>query len=133
MGALSTYLENAWLNTLRGSSYTAPSLYIALFTSPATEVDFGQEISDPNYARQKVNFSIVKQDDDGSSYIANTDFIEFAAASEAWGRIVSFAVVDSATKGEGHMLYYGLAATPPVVNKGEKLIIRPNELVLSLG
>lgn len=107
MGSLANYAENALLNHLVGTAYTAPAtVYLALCTSDPTDAATGasmNEVSNSNaYARKAITFAAA-----ASRAIAQTGAVTFDQATGSWGTVTHYAIVDSATYGEGNVLAHG--------------------------
>lgn len=107
MGSLANYGENAWMGHLFGSSYTAPAtVYLALATSDPGEAATGASMNEVansnNYARKAITFAAAS-----SRKVVQTGTVTFNQASGAWGTVTHWAIVDSATYGEGNVLAYG--------------------------
>ena len=130
MNGFTAYLENALLNTLRGRAYSTETLYLALFTSPASDVAPGAEIADPAYARQKITFGAVVQQDAGSA-IQNSADLVFPVATQDWGAVTDFGVFDSLTG--GNMLFYGQLTAAKPIESNETLRFMAGQVTLKLG
>jgi hypothetical protein len=107
MGSLSNFAENAWLNHLFGTAYTAvATLSLALCTGDPGEAATGASMSEVananNYTRKTIAFGTA-----ASRRITQSGAVTFNQASGAWGTVTHWAIVDSATYGEGNVLAYG--------------------------
>ena len=130
MAAISNYLEEKWLNTMRGSSYTAPAnVYIALFTTQPTDAVAGTEPAGSSYNRQPVTFTSPVQDNDKCT-IKNSTEIVFAAATESWGTISWVGLFDAAAG--GNMLWQGAVNTAKTVDIDDQVRFQVHELVITL-
>jgi hypothetical protein len=114
MSAKTNYLEDAIIDhVLRNSALSSPTtVYCALYTVTPGEAGGGTEVSGGSYARQSVAFS---DPVDGAS--SNVSAITFPTASENWGEIVAFAILDDVSA--GNMLYYGALAVNKTVLSGD--------------
>jgi hypothetical protein len=107
MGSLSNFAENALMGHVFGSAFTpAASLYIALCTGDPTDAGTGAAMNEVanenNYGRKAITFDAA-----ASRKVVQAAAITFNQASGAWGTITHWAIVDSATFGEGNMLAHG--------------------------
>ena len=130
--AFSNYFENIIINhLLRGESYTPPStLYVALFTSDATEEELENgtlthEVSGNGYERQVVTFS---QATNGTS--SNTNNVEFPEATGSWGTIKYCAIMDASTG--GNILMWGQLTSQKTIDAGEILRFKAGDIVIQV-
>lgn len=138
MSAISDYLEHAWLDMLAsGSAFTAPSTYVALFTSDPTDAGTGTEVSGGSYARVQVNQDGATQPywntiaDSGSTKLAdNNGAITFPTATASWGTVTHVGVFDAATG--GNLLYHGSLSASKTVGDGDTFEIADGDLDLTL-
>lgn len=113
---------------LKGNSgnYTPPSaVYLGIVSSSGTadELEAGtltNEITGYDGNRPQVTFGTIQQDTDGTSYVQNTADIEFQNMPTC---VVKFFIVtDTATKGQGHILFWGELDSPrTIANAGDTL------------
>lgn len=130
MAAISDYLEEQWLNTLRGTNFTAPSnIYVALFNTAPTDSTPGTEPTDAAYGRQEIVFSAVSQVGNKGT-ISNNAEIVFSVATESWGTIGWIALFDAST--DGNMLWQGAVNTAKVVDIDDQVRFQAGELVVTL-
>lgn len=106
------YLEQKFLNTMRGTTFTAPSkVYIGLYTSNPT--DTGTHSSEVNYAgysRQQITFSEpIKASGETDISIRNSTEITFPELlPTATSVTISYiGISDNITRASGNMLIYG--------------------------
>jgi hypothetical protein len=144
MSAASNYLEDALLNhTLKYTTapYVAPTtLYLALFKSDidaattAANLEAGttttNEVSATGtaYARTAVTFASASN---GTS--ATNQPVTFAAATASFGTVTHIAVVDSATRGAGNVLFYGQVTTSKTIDTGDTFQVSSGNLTISLA
>lgn len=107
MGSLSNYGENKFLEHLCSTAYTpVAEVYLALCTADPGEAATGascNEIADANgYVRTAINFGAAS-----GRRITQSGVVTFPEASGSWGTITHWAIIDSATYGEGNVLAYG--------------------------
>lgn len=128
---MSTYLEEACLNTLRGQDFTGiTNVYVGLFTTPGTDLTPGTEPTDAAYARQLIIFSAPTQQD-GKSSMKNSNEISYNAATVDWGVISYFGLFDAAT--DGNYLLLGGTITAKNVEASDQIKIQPNDITVSFG
>lgn len=116
MPALSTYVENMFINALlRNQTFTNPtSWYLALYLTNPTFADTGIEISAGGYARQPVVFGAP-----ASGVCTNSADITFPVATANWGNVAYVAIRDAVSG--GNLLMYGNMAVPRFVTAGDIL------------
>jgi len=115
-GSKSDYLENKVLDHVFGkSSYTAPTIYVALFTAAPTDAGGGTEVSGGSYARVETEAADWNTASGGAT--SNANEITFPEATEDWGEVVAFALFDAASG--GNMLYWGDLSANKTVNSGD--------------
>jgi hypothetical protein len=107
MGSLSNFAENAWMNHIFGTEYShSANLYLALCTADPTDAATGASMNEVananNYSRKAISFAAA-----ASRKVEQDGAITFDQASGAWGTITHWAILDSATHGEGNVLAYG--------------------------
>lgn len=96
----SNYLENALVDHITGNStFTAPTLYVALYTSDPTDADIGTECHGGAYAREVITFDAAV-----SGEAQNNTVVRFATATGSWGTITHIALRDAVTG--GNLLYH---------------------------
>lgn len=94
------HLETGFLNTLRGTTLTAPSrCYLALFLNdPGESGREGAEIGYPGYARMQIEFSEPAAVTGGVG-VKNVADITFAVPSEPVGTVTFIGIMDSLVGG----------------------------------
>lgn len=113
MSQMSDYLENALINHLfNKTSYTIPTVYVALCTSAPTDADTGttiasKEPSGSGYARKSTVAGDWNSASGGS--ITNANTITFATPTGSWGTLTHFALIDASSA--GNVLMYGSLTT----------------------
>lgn len=112
------YLENGFLNALRGVSFPAPAkCYLALFLNdPGESGVLGTEISYSGYVRKEISFSEPAPINGGIG-VQNTSDITFAAPPDAAGTVTHIGVMDSAVG--GNMLARGELTESLVIGANE--------------
>ena len=132
MSAASNYLELQLLNhSLGTATFTRPTaVWVALFTGDPTESGaFTSEIvaTSTAYARQTATFASAVN---GSASTSAT--ITFPTATANWGTVSHIAIVDSATRGAGNVLFYGPVTTAKIIETGDTFQITGGNLTVSL-
>lgn len=116
MGSKTDYLENKVLDHIFGkSSFTQPTIYVALYTVTPSDSGGGTEVSGGSYARKQTAASDWNPAASGS--MSNVNDITFATATADWGTIVAFALLDAASS--GNMLYWGAVSPSKDVDSGD--------------
>lgn len=138
MAAISNYLEQKLLDLVFNAlAYTAPTTYVALFTSDPGDDASGTEVSGGSYARQVVNenggssptwdLAVV----DGTAYLVdNTHEILFPTATADWGTVTHVGIFDAATV--GNLLYHGALGDSRLVETDDAFRFAIGELNLKL-
>lgn len=121
-GSLSNYAELKILDHIVGkTSFTMPTVYIALCTADPTDAGTGgsmNEVADANsYARVSTAGGDWNTASGGA--MDNVNAIEFPEASGSWGTATHFALVDSGTHGAGNMLAHGDLTVSKAVTSGD--------------
>lgn len=117
--------EDAVLNTARGTTLTAWTAYVGLFTAAPGEAGGGTEVTGNAYARQAVTFGAPS----GGS-MSNSSDITFPVATPAgWGTITDFAIFDNVSGGT--MRYYGTLTTSKTVAAGDQFKFATGALTVS--
>ena len=133
---MSDYLANKILDAVfNGTSYTAPSTYVALWTADLTFASNGStsgEVSGNGYARKQVN-------NDGSTApywttatagtLENHDDINFPTPTGSWGTVTAMMIADASTA--GNMLFFdnNISDTP---QSGDEVKYAAGDLDISL-
>ena len=130
MGSLSNYAENKILDHLTGkTSYTMPTIYVALSTTDPREP--GSGTTDPsgnNHSRVTTSGSTWNSASNGST-TNNTD-ITFPTASGSWGTVQYGALYDAANN--GNMIAYGTLNPSKTVGDGDVFKILAGNLNKSI-
>jgi hypothetical protein len=108
MGSITDVLENALLNHVANTAYTASAtIFVALCTADPTDTATtlaGVEVTNANaYARTAITFSAA-----ATRQVIQSGAVTFPQASGAWGTITHWAIVTSGTYGAGTCLAHGL-------------------------
>lgn len=127
-GSMTNFLEVELLDHVFGKgAYSAPTPYLALFTTAPTDAGGGTEVSGGSYARVAISADMGTA---GSGAISNSAAIEFPTASASWGTVVAFGVMDASTA--GNMLWWGDLGTSKAVGDGDTLVFNIGDLDFTL-
>lgn len=149
MSGFSVTLDNQLLDAVfKGTAFTTPDKYLALFTSEdglttdesgtwtSNEVKTTIEEGSSAYARVKMENTIFNTAT--NSAVVNNANVEFPVAEKDWGTVSHVAIMDAATA--GHVLAWGLirnpvtlAAQPREVLTGDQFIVRANTMNIRLN
>lgn len=137
MSAISDYLEAAWLNTLRGVSFTPlASIWISLHSSaPVDETEGGwegTELSGDGYARVEISSSELDAASplgDGTAITNNVE-VAFPMSTGVWGTISHVAFWDGASS--SNLLYHGELSTARTVGASEIVTFATGNLSIGL-
>lgn len=99
-GNLSTYYRTAIMNTLRGTSCSGFSPYIALCNGDPT--DMGNEFSGNNYTRISVTMTAPAQQSSGTALSQNTADVISGIATGNWGTLTTVAIYDAQSSGNAY-------------------------------
>lgn len=132
MGSLSNYAEDALMGHLFGTPYSpVASVFLALCTADPTDTGTGATIAEVtnanNYARKAITFDAA-----ASRKVVQAAAIYFNRASGAWGDVTHWAILDSATHGEGNVLAHGSFNTTFSPVSGTTPSIADEQLQISL-
>lgn len=112
-GSKTDNYETKVLNTMRGTSLSAWTPYLALFTTAPTETTGGVEVSLLSYARQAITFG-APADNGVYKEVASTGTILFPSMDGSGESVVAIGYFDALTGGE--LRYYDDAITPITIN-----------------
>lgn len=132
MSNISTYLADALLDHyLGGPAYTAPTPYLALFTTDPTMPagTGGVEVTGGAYARVALTSTNMGAAASGSK--ANSATITFAQATAAWGTVTGVGVFDALTA--GNLLDAGPLGTSKVIGTGDTFEMTAGNLSAALA
>jgi len=124
--SLSNYLEGKILDHIFSeASYTAPTWYVALFTSDPGETGASGEVSGDSYARVALG-ETTRTD----HQVTNDAAVSFPQATGSWGTVTHFGLFDAAS--EGNFLWGGELITPKAVSSGDTAQFDIGEITFSL-
>lgn len=145
MSGFSVYLDNKIIDHLfKGTSFSTPTKYLALFTSSAgldtnaTSTWASKELPSTagSYARLALPNTIWSAAASGST--SNTSELSYSVATSTWGTVTHIGIMDAATG--GNVLAWGALANPVTlveegrnIETGDQLIVRANALTVKLA
>lgn len=126
------YLEQGFLNVLRGNTFAAPSkCYLGLFLNdPGESGTSGTEISYPGYTRMEIVFSEPATINGGVG-IQNISDITFNAPADAAGTVTHIGIMDSLTG--GNMLARGELTESLIVGAQEPPVFLSGDILFYLS
>jgi hypothetical protein len=126
-GSFSDYLENALLDHVLGTtSYSQPTIYVALYTTAPTDAGGGTEVSGGSYARVAAS----AWDAASSGASENTNDVTFTTATADWGTVVAFGLFDAATG--GNLLLWGDLTTSKAISSGDTAKFNAGDIDITL-
>ena len=121
--SLTNYGEDEMLNAFTGTG----TFYLALFTAdPGETGDTTNEVSGGDYARQAVTW-----DTPDSGSVVNAAAVEFPVATNSWGTVSHWALMDASTG--GNAWWYGSITTPKAITAGDIYRVPVGSLTLSIN
>lgn len=135
MAAMSNYLETQLSALLfEATAYTAPSTYIALYTSDPTDADTGTEVSGGSYAREQVNTDGATSPYWNTAIDGLTDNngdITFTQASASWGTVSHMGIRDALSG--GNLLIHGALTASKTVDINDTFKFASGDLDVTLA
>jgi hypothetical protein len=129
LSSFTDYTENKVLDHVVGkTSFTMPSVWIALFTAAPSDTGGGTEATGGSYARKSTAGADWAAASGGAT--SNANAITFVTPTGSWGTITHFALMDAATT--GNMLAWGSLTTPQAVGTGNTVSFAVGELDITL-
>lgn len=129
MGSFTDYTENKVLDHVVGkTSFTMPSVWIALFTAAPSDAGGGTEVSGGSYARKSTAGADWTAASSGAT--SNANVITFVTPSGSWGTVTHFALMDASTA--GNMLAWSALTTPQAVGTGNVVSFAVGDLDITL-
>jgi hypothetical protein len=127
MAGFTNTLENALLDHIFSvASYTAPVIWVGLWTTAPTDTSTAGESTGTDYTRVKSTTWAAGS----SGQTANSTAIAFPTAGASWGTIEYFAVCTSSLAGD--MIMYSSLTTSKTVALGDSLTFSSGSLVVTL-
>lgn len=146
MSQISNYTENKILDLLfRGQAYTAPTVYVGLFTATPSAAGGGTEVSGNNYARVKTaagasqglsDWTATQGGTSGASSgttgnTTNANAINFSIPSASWGNVQWFGLFDAATG--GNLIFWGPLTIPKTINAADVVSFPAGALSITIS
>jgi hypothetical protein len=128
-GSLTNYAEAKILDHVVGkTSFTMPSVWVALFTAAPSDAGGGTECTGGSYARKSTDGADWAAASSGAT--SNAAAITFVTPTGSWGTVTHFALMDAATA--GNMLAWADLTTPQAVGTGNTVSFAIGELDITL-
>jgi hypothetical protein len=128
MAGLSDYAENKLLDHLVGkTSFTMPTVHVALYTAAPTDAGGGTQVSGGSYARVATAGADWVAASGGAS--SNANDITFPTASANWGTVVAVGIFDASSG--GNLLAWANLAVNKAVNSGDTAKFLAGEIDLT--
>jgi hypothetical protein len=121
-GSASDYAENKILDHIVGkTSFTMPTVYVALCTAEPGEANSGAGLSEVANSNGYARVATAGGDWNAASggATSNANAITFPQASGSWGTITHYALMTSPVWGEGYMLIWADLTTPKSITSGD--------------
>lgn len=116
--------ENSVLNVMRGTTLTAFTPYVGLFTVAPSDTTAGTEVTGGNYARQTVTFNAPTSN---PAYISNSGTVTWSAVTWS-GTVVAWGIFDAVSGGN---LRYWTTTTSKTVSSGDTVQFGNNALIVT--
>lgn len=130
MSSFTDYTENKVLDHIVGkTSFTMPSVWVALFTAAPSDTGGGTEATGGSYARKSTAGSDWAAASGGAT--SNAAAITFVTPTGSWGTITHFALMDASTA--GNMLAWAPLTTPQAVGTGNTVSFAIGDLDITLS
>ena len=145
MSGFSTYLDDKIIDhVFKGTAFSTPTKYLALFTSNAgldtnTSSTWSKNelpSSAGSYARLALPNTIWTAADSGAT--SNSSELAYSVATSYWGNVTHIGIMDAVTG--GNVLAWGALANPVTLEEegrnietGDQLIVRTNALTVKLA
>lgn len=142
MAGLSKYLAlalfNMSLNPVR-ASYTPPAgLWLALHTAAPSDSTYGSEATFGGYARQPLNSLTAEPQAETAAgdvdiYVTNGSAVVFPDSTGPAGQTIThWAIWDSATPGDGNILFSGSLASSRLIVTGDSVVVGEGSIALTI-
>lgn len=145
MSGFSSYLDNKVLDHIfKGTSYSTPTKYLAIFKSGEglTENNSGtwadNELQSTDQGYHRIALANTSFDNAANSAVKNNINYEFPVAESDWGTVSHVAIMDAET--EGNVLAWGairnpvtMAEQPREILTGDQFIVRRETMVIRLN
>jgi len=118
-GSKSDYLEDEILDhVLGGGDYTRPAkVYVALYTEAPSDAGGGTEVSGGSYARVEVTNNATNWPAASDGEKSNGTEITFETATDSWGTVVAFGILDADE--EGNLLLWATLTANKTIDSGD--------------
>lgn len=146
MPQISYYSENKILDLIfRGTAYSAPTIYVGLYTAAPTAAGGGTEVSGNAYARVKTAAGASQAQSDWtatqggtsgassgtSGNTTNANIVNFPTPTASWGNVQWFGLFDAASG--GNLIVWGPLTIPKTINQADIVSFPAGSLSVSLS
>lgn len=146
MSQISNYSENKILDLLfRGQTYSAPTVYVGLYTAIPSAAGGGTEVSGNAYARVKTaastsqglgDWTATQGGTSGASTgtsgnTTNANAVNFPTPTANWGQVQWFGLFDAASG--GNLLWWGPLTIPKYINQADVVSFPAGSLSVTLS
>lgn len=142
MAGLSKYLAlalfNMALNPVRASFTPPVGLWLALHTAPPSDSTYGHEATFGGYARQTLNSLTANPlpetaAGDVDIFVTNGSAVVFPESTGPTGQTIThWAIWDSATAGDGNVLFSGPLASSRLILVGDSVVVGEGNIALTI-
>lgn len=130
MSSFTDYTENKVLDHVVGkTSFTMPSVWVALFTAAPSDTGGGTECTGGSYARKSTAGADWAAASGGAT--SNANAITFVTPTGSWGTATHFALMDASTA--GNMLAWAPLTTPQAIGTGNTVSFAVGDLDVTLS
>jgi hypothetical protein len=142
MAGLSKYLAfalfNMSLNPVRASFTPPDGLWLALHTASPSDSTYGNEATFGAYERQPLNSLTATPLAEGANgnvdvLVTNGSALVFPASTGPTGQTIThWAIWDSATAGDGNILYSGALGSSRLVVSGDSVVVPEGNIAITI-
>lgn len=130
MSSFSDYAENKVLDHIVGkTSFTMPSVWVALYTAIPSDSGGGTECTGGSYARKSTAGADWTAASGGAT--SNANAITFITPTGSWGTATHFGLFDAATT--GNLLAWAPLTTPQAIGTGNTVSFAVGDLDITLS
>ncbi len=135
---LALALFNMALNPVRASFTPPVGLWLALHTAPPSDSTYGSEATFGAYARQPLNSltaNPLPEDANGDVdiFVTNGSEVAFPASTGPAGQTIThWAIWDSATVGDGNILFSGALGSSRLILTGDSVVVGEGNIALTI-
>lgn len=125
----SDFAENKIIDHSNGkTSWTMPSVFVALYTAAPSDSGGGTEVTGGSYARKSTAGADWNAAASGSA--SNANAITFVTATASWGTVTHFGLFDASTA--GNLIRWAALTNSKTVGSGDTASFAAGALVTTL-